>query len=94
MSVIARRHLEDLGPAVGIEGDERQRRLRAAVRRPLLAQPHDQFAAGVAGRQRHHQGRDHVVGLLRVLVGKEELVRLIDQEGMKIGGQAGGVREA
>ncbi len=81
-------------PAVGVEGDQRQRRLRPLVGLPLLVVPHHQLAAGVAGRQRHHQGPDHRVVLLGVLVGQEVLVRLIDQEGVKIGGQLGSVRQS
>jgi hypothetical protein len=60
---VARRHLENLVPAVG-----------------------------VARRQRHHQGPDHRVVFLGILVGEEVLVRLIDQEGVKIGSQFGSVR--
>ncbi len=81
-------------PAVGVEGDERQHRLRALVGLPLPVVLNHQLAAGVAGRQRHHQGRDHIVGLLRVLVGEEELVRLVDQEGVQVRSQAGSVGQA
>ena len=79
-------------PAVGVEGDQRQRRLRSPVGLPLLVVPHHQLAAGVARRQGHHQGADHRVVFLRVLVGEEVLVGLIDQQRVKIGGQLGGVR--
>ena len=85
-------HPENLVPAVGVEGDQRQRRLRPPVGLPLLVVPHHQLAAGVAGRQGHHQGPDHRVVFLGVLVGEEVLVRLIDQEGVKIGRQLGSVR--
>ena len=81
-------------PGVGVEGDERKRGLRSPVSLPFLVVPHHQLAAGVAGWQRHHQGADHRVVLLGILVGEEELVRLVDQERVKIGGQLGGVRQA
>ena len=90
---VTRRHPEHLVPTISVEGDERQRRLRSPVGLPLLVVTHHQLAAGVAGRQGHHQGPDHRVVLLRILMDEEELVRLIDQEGVKIGGQPGGVRQ-
>ncbi len=89
---VPRPHFEDLVPTISVEGDQRQLRFRPAVVRPLLVMPHHQLTAGVGGRQRHHQGADHQVVLLAVLMGEEELVRLVYQEGMKIGGQLGGVR--
>ncbi len=90
---VARLHPENLVPAVGVEGDERQRRLRPPVGLPILAQPHHQLAPRVAGRQGHHEGPDHRVVFLGILVGEEELVRLVDQQGVKIGGQFCSVRQ-
>jgi hypothetical protein len=56
--------------------------------------PDQQLTAGVAGRQGHHEGPDHRIVFLGVLVGEEELVRLIDQQGVKIGRQSGGARQS
>ncbi len=91
---VPRPYFEDFVPAVGVEGDHRQLRLRPPVGLPLIEVAHHQLAAGVTGRQRHHQGADHRVVLLAVLMGKEELARLVDQKRMKIGGQLGGDRQA
>ena len=75
----------DLVPAVGIEGDEGELPAGAAVDDLLALVLDDQGAALERGRQRHDQGADHGVGLLRILVRQEELARAIDQEGVELG---------
>jgi len=72
-------------PAVGIEGDEGELPAGAAVDDLLALVLDDQGAALERGRQRHDQGADHGVGLLRILVRQEELARAIDQEGVELG---------
>ena len=91
---VAGHHLEHFVSAVGVEGDGGKRPFRSPVSLPLLAAPHHQLAAGVVGWQRYHQGADHRVVLLGILVGEEELARLVDQERVQVGGQRGGVRKA
>ncbi len=91
---VPRPDLGDLVPAVGVEGDQRELCRRASVGVLLVEVTYRQLAPGVLGGQRHHQGADHRVVLLAVLVGAEELARLVHQQGMKAGGEFGGDRQA
>ena len=84
---MARGDRADLVPAVGVERDQRQVGLRPPVGGRLAEVVDDEIPAGVRGRQRDDQRRDHRVVLLGVLVRQEELAFLVDQQGMQVGGQ-------
>jgi hypothetical protein len=57
------------------------------------AASHSRSAAVIGGWQRYHQGADHRVVLLGILVREEELIRLVDQQRVQIDGQLGPVRK-
>ena len=75
----------DLVTAVGVERDERDRVRFRLVGRGLVAVLDDQGPTGERRRQGHHEGPDHAVGLLGVLVGDEELPRCVHQHGVQLG---------
>jgi hypothetical protein len=89
-----RRHLVQ---AVGVEGREAglERVVAAEIdARFLVAVAHDQPAAGAAGRQGEHEGRDHAGRLLAVAVRLEEITRPVDQQLVELGPQSAANAEA
>lgn len=73
--------------AIGVEGDEGKGLLGRSIGRRHAGVAHDQSAALERGRQGHDKGPDHRIGLLRVLMGDEELPGAVDQHRVQLGFQ-------
>jgi hypothetical protein len=75
----------DLVPAVGVEGNQLQRGTAAAERHHLAVLLDGHLAATERGVKADHERSDHRVGLLRILMGAEELSPLIEQHVVQLG---------
>ena len=80
-------HRPDLVAAIGVEGDEGQLLPRAPEAHLLVVVLHLDRAPLVIRRQEDDEAADHAVLLLGVLMGEEELARLVDQHVVQRRGQ-------
>lgn len=87
-------HRPDFVAAVRVERDQRELPLRGAEGELLSPVLDDERAAREAARERHHQGADHLVCLLGILVREEELAGAVDQQIVQLGLDAAPVGQA
>ncbi len=93
-TAIARRHRANRVVAVGVECDEHEPVCRAAIADLLVVVLDHECAALRRRRQQDHECADHAVGLLGVLVSREELTRSVHEQVVELGAQRAALRQA